>query len=282
MRFRQSGPIRRTAGAVADFFGEAGSLARFMRGAVSVVPFYGMMMATLVLCFGLQQSAPRAAMVAGARVNAAILRGGQWHRLVSPVFLHGGGIHLASNLFSLFRVGPLVESAFGAGRAALLYLLSGVGGNVAGLYFGSAKGMSVGASGAVFGLMGATGGYVMRNKSVLGSYGDMLLRNVLQILALNLFIGTRRGSGIDNLAHVGGFVTGAIFGVLLAPDAGGSTRRPRGRFDNDDDAYTRVQGDGTLIPPWGVRALLAATVVAYAAGLREATRIAIAFQRIYK
>ena len=281
LRFRQSGPIRKTVGAAMDFFGEAGALARFLRGAVSVFPFYGMMMVALLVAFGLQQSAPRAAMVAGARVNAAILRGGQWHRLVSPVFLHGGGMHLASNLFSLFRVGPLVEASYGAGRAALLYLLSGIGGNVAGLYFGAAQGMSVGASGAVFGLMGATGGYVLRNKVALGRYGDMLLRNVLQILALNLYIGTRRGSGIDNLAHLGGFVTGSVFGVLLAPDVGRSTRRPRGRYDYNDGADARDDGDGTLLPAWAVRALLAATTVAYVAGLREATTIAIAVHRFY-
>ena len=147
LRIRQSGPVRKTFGAVADLFGQAGALAVFLRGAVSIVPFYGMMMAMLCFAFALQQSAPRAAMLAGARVNSAI-QNGQWHRLVSPVFLHGGGMHLASNLFSLYRVGPLVEAALGPARAALLYLLSGIGGNLAGLWFGASRGMSIGASGA--------------------------------------------------------------------------------------------------------------------------------------
>ena len=122
------------------------------------------------------------------------------------------------------------------------------------------------------------GGYVLRNKRALGRYGDALLTNAFQILALNLFIGMR-SRGIDNLAHVGGFVTGAVFGVLLSPDAGRGVRRPRGRYDYDEpDAPS---GDGTFIPAWGVRALLAATVVAYVAGLREAGRIALAVKRVY-
>ena len=276
LRFRQSGPVRYVTSGVASIFGEAGALARFMGGAVSVVPFYGMMMVLLLLAFGLQSSAPRAAMVAGARMNGAILRGGQYHRLISACFLHGGGMHLASNMFSLYRVGPLVEAAFGAGRAALLYLLSGIGGNLAGLYWGPIRGMSVGASGAVFGMIGATGGYVVRNKRALGGYGDALLRNAVQILALNLFIGTRRGSGVDNLAHVGGFITGAVLGVLFSPAV---ESRGRGRWD--DDAPAPREGDGSFVPAWAVRALLAATVVAYAAGLREAGRIAQAVQRVY-
>ena len=66
-------------------------------------------------------------------------------------------------------------------------------------------------------MIGATVGYVVRNKAPLGRYGDSLLTNALQILMLNLFIGTRRGSGVDNLAHVGGFVCGAVGGLLFAP-----------------------------------------------------------------
>ena len=97
------------------------------------------------------------------------------------------------------------------------------------------------------------------------------------MLLLNLFIGTRRGSGIDNLAHVGGFVTGAILGLLLAPRAGGA---PRGRWDGHDGA-TDGPGDGAILPPAVVRAALAATVVGYGLGLRTATRIALAVSRVY-
>lgn len=270
LRIRTSGPVRKSFGAVGSLLNSIDNFVRFILGAMQSIPFHWTMMITLLLCYGLQSSSPKAAMVAGARVNRAIV-GGQWHRLVSPVFLHGGFAHLLSNLFSLWRVGPLVEAAFGMPRTALLYLLSGLGGNLAGLWFGQARGMSIGASGAVFGLFGATGGYVLRNKRALGTYGDMLLKNAGFVLMLNLYFGSRRGSGIDNLAHVGGFVTGGVLAILLAP----KVSYGYGRYDAADDA------NGGLLPPWAVRALLAATAVLYAAGLREAVRLALSFVKVY-
>lgn len=245
--------------------------------AVRAIPFHKGVMVLSLLAFGAQKSSPRAAMIAGARINSAIL-GGQWHRLVSPVFLHGGAMHLFSNLFSLWRVGPLVEAAYGPARTAVLYLLSGVGGNLAGLWFSSnPRGMSIGASGAVFGMMGAVVGYVGRNSRALGSYGTMLLQNVGTTLLLNLYIGTRRGSGIDNLAHAGGFVAGALLGVLLAPEVG----RGRAVTDRSLGVPADADADGAMLPPWAVRGLLAATVTVYAVGLREAAKIATVFTRIY-
>lgn len=277
LRVRQSGPVRYTVGALGDFVSEAGAFGRFLRGLSVAVPVSRAMMLLILAAFGVQNYAPRAAMLAGARMNAAIINGGQWHRLVSPVFLHGGGMHLASNLFSLYRVGPLVDAAFGSSRTLLLYLLSGVGGNLAGLYFGAARGMSIGASGAVFGMIGATGGYVLRNQRALGSYGDMLLKNAFFMLMLNIFIGTR-SRGIDNLAHVGGFVSGLLLGVLLAPKAAGGGR---GRYDGYGDAAVEYEGDGAILPPWATRGLLAATSVAYLVGLKEALRIAQSVVRVY-
>ena len=126
-------------------------------------------------------------------------------------------MHLLSNSFSLWRVGPLVENVYGGSRTLLIYLLADIGGNhLAGLYmyWGSLGGLSVGASGAVFGLFGAVAAYVLRNKRELGSSGDFKLTQVGQVLFINLLIGTRRGSGIDNLGHVSGAVAGLVFGWL--------------------------------------------------------------------
>ena len=122
---------------------------------------------------------------------------------------------ILSNSFSLWRVGPLVENVYGGSRTLLIYLLADIGGNhLAGLYWGSLGGLSVGASGAVFGLFGAVAAYVLRNKRELGSSGDFMLTQVGQVLFINLLIGTRRGSGIDNLGHVSGAVAGLVFGWL--------------------------------------------------------------------
>lgn len=264
LRLRTSGPVRY----VTDFFdrlvgGVSGS-GRAAGRAAGALPVHGAAALLTAFAYAAQSYAPRAAMAGGARVNA-LIDSGQWHRLVSPVLLHGSFMHLLSNLFSLWRIGPLVQTSFGPARMWLLYLSSGITGNLAGLAWGPARGMSVGASGAVFGMIGATGGYVLRNRRALGSYGDALLSNAGQILLLNLFIGTRRGSGVDNLAHVGGFACGALVGLLVAPEAG----RREG------------EGDGALLPPWCVRGLLAAMVVLYLAGLGQATRIALTLMRVY-
>ena len=128
-------------------------------------------------------------------------------------------------------------------------------------------------------MIGATGGYVLRNRDALGSYGDMLLQNAVQILMLNLFIGMR-STGIDNLAHIGGFVSGLVLGVLFAPRAA-SPRRASPRYDYDDGLDGRIFGDGAIVPPWLTRGLLAATVVGYALGLQEATGIAMRVVRVY-
>jgi membrane associated rhomboid family serine protease len=276
LRVRQSRIVRKGMGGISDVFAELRAIGRFLCALPAAVQFHRAMLVVLVACFGMQSWAPRAAMLAGARVNSAVLDC-QWHRLLSPVFLHGGWMHLLSNAFSLWRMGPLVEASYGTARTALLYLLAGLGGNLAGLAFGAGRGMSVGASGAVFGMIGATGGYVLRNRRALGSYGDALLTNCGQILLLNLFIGTRPGSGIDNIAHLGGVATGLLAGVLVAPAvrSGG-----RGRWERDWEE-NETRGDGAILPQWCVRGLLGATLAAYAIGLREATRIALAVTRVY-
>ena len=263
LRVTQSGPVRRLlAGAVDARDGLFGMLG-FYRFALDAVPVNRALLVLTLLAFGVQQYVGQAATLAGARFNVAIDRGGQWHRLVTPIFLHGGWLHLLSNCFSLFRIGPLVEGAYGAARCLLLYLLAGIGGNVAGLIWGSARGMSVGASGAVLGLMGATAAFVVRNKRALGGGGDALLSQVVQILFINLLIGTRAGSGVDNLGHVGGAATGFVLGLAVAPAVG-----RRSGAGGDDG------GDGSLVPAPVTQALLLATLLVVGVALRDGARLA--------
>ncbi|KAL3904622.1 MAG: hypothetical protein SGPRY_011216 [Prymnesium sp.] len=160
-----------------------------------------------------------------------------------------------SNLYSLWRVGPLVEGLYGGSKTLLIYLLAGVGGNLAGLQWGALRSLSVGASGAVLGLMGAVAAYVMSNRQQLGRSGDALLTQVGQLLLLNLFIGLSPRSGIDNLGHFGGAATGFILGWLLSP------RASRDRYSSGDDG---------IIPFSVTRVMLAATLVATALSLRAA------------
>ena len=92
--------------------------------------------------------------------------------------------------------------------------------------------MSVGASGAVFGLMGGLAGHALRTYGVAGA--SQTLSSVSRILLLNLFIGSRRGSGIDNLGHVGGFLAGGALGVLLARGSPGDRSASRGPVWRDE------------------------------------------------
>ncbi len=144
----------------------------------------------------------------------ALVAGGEWWRLLSSMFLHSGFVHLAVNMMSLYFLGSFVEEAFGRGRFLALYLLSGISGGLAYLYFGAFNAAAVGASGAIFGLLGGVLGYSLRRGTF--SWQNPLIRQLLILLALNLYIGFSIRN-ISNTAHLGGLAGGLVFGWLVAP-----------------------------------------------------------------
>jgi rhomboid protease GluP len=149
----------------------------------------------------------------GALVPALVAQGEVW-RLVSSMFLHSGFAHLALNMLSLYFLGSFIEEAFGRGRFLALYLLSGLSGGLAYLYFGAFNGVAVGASGAIFGLLGGVLGYSLRRGTF--SWRNPLIRQLLILLALNLYLGFSIAN-ISNTAHIGGLLGGIAFGWLVAP-----------------------------------------------------------------
>jgi rhomboid protease GluP len=149
----------------------------------------------------------------GALIPALVAKGEAW-RLVSSVFLHSGIVHLGFNMLSLYFLGSFVEEAFGRGRFLALYLLSGVSGGLAYLYFGGFNAPAVGASGAIFGLLGGVLGYAVRRGTF--SWQNPLIRQLLILLALNLYLGFSIPN-ISNTAHLGGLAGGFAFGWLVAP-----------------------------------------------------------------
>lgn len=149
----------------------------------------------------------------GAKFGPGILDG-EWWRLIVPVFLHVGFFHLLANTFGLIIFGGTVEATFGPVSYAGIYLLSGVLGNVASFWAGPALG--AGASGAVFGITGAFGMYLLLNRRMLGQFGRQSLTSIGVILAINLAFGFVV-AGIDNAAHLGGLVAGTLAGLALAP-----------------------------------------------------------------
>ena len=149
----------------------------------------------------------------GALIPALVAEGEAW-RLISSVFLHSGVAHLSFNMLSLYFLGSFVEEAFGRSRFLALYVLSGVSGGLAYLYFGGFNAPAVGASGAIFGLLGGVLGYALRRGTF--SWQNPLIRQLLILLALNLYLGFSIPN-ISNTAHLGGLAGGFAFGWLVAP-----------------------------------------------------------------
>jgi len=141
---------------------------------------------------------------------------GQWWRLGSAMFLHFGVLHLAMNMWALWDGGRLVERLYGHGRFAFIYLGSGVAGNLLSLVVQGERAVSGGASGAVFGVYGALLVCLARERSRVDPFefrwlfGGVTVFSVAT-LALGFVI-----PGIDNAAHIGGLLAGALLGIALA------------------------------------------------------------------
>jgi rhomboid protease GluP len=148
----------------------------------------------------------------GAKVNAAIAAGQIW-RLVTPLLLHAGLLHLFVNMYSLVAIGPAVERLFGSRRMLAVYILAGVVGVEFSLAFSPYA--SVGASGAIFGLLGALAAFLYIHRRTLGPSGQITLRRIIFVALLNLGLGL--APGIDNWGHLGGLLSGVAMGGYLGP-----------------------------------------------------------------
>lgn len=177
----------------------------------SQVRFTYILIAINVIVFILDYLSGSTLTLLGMKDNGAILAGQYW-RLITPVFLHGGILHLAFNNYFLYVMGPRVEKAFGFWRFVAIYFLSSVVGVIASFLLSPRP--SIGASGALFGLMGALIPYLLKNKKVLRN-SSQILKAVLQTVGINLLIGL--SPGIDNWAHLGGLLSGAALAALIAP-----------------------------------------------------------------
>jgi rhomboid protease GluP len=144
----------------------------------------------------------------GAKVNTLIQAGEVW-RLLTSTFIHIGIIHLVFNLYALWVLGPLTEQSFGHRKYLLIYILSGLGGSLASFLFSPL--LSAGASGAIFGLLGALLYYSFKRpylwKSGLGL-------NLVIVILVNFGFGLSQ-PGIDNYAHLGGLLTGTLTSVYI-------------------------------------------------------------------
>jgi rhomboid protease GluP len=148
----------------------------------------------------------------GARINDLIRAGELW-RLMTPILLHASVPHILFNMYALVIFGVGLERQFGHARFLLLYLLGGFAGNV--LSFLLSNGYSVGASTAIFGLVGAEGIFLLQNRALFGRQFGRAIGNVIFVVAVNLMLGLT--PGIDNWGHVGGLLGGLVFTWFAGP-----------------------------------------------------------------
>lgn len=135
---------------------------------------------------------------------------GEWWRIFTSAFMHFDETHLLFNMVALYMVGTFVESIYGSARMAVIYLLAAFGGGVAVTYFSPTE-LTLGASGAIFGLFGALAVAGLR----LGPRGRDVMRQATGIIVINLVIGLLPGSNISMTDHVGGLIAGTLCGLVL-------------------------------------------------------------------
>ncbi len=145
----------------------------------------------------------------GANLDTLVRQGEVW-RLITCAFLHIGIIHLFVNMYSLFIIGSQVETFMGKWKFLAVYLISALSGSLLSIVM-HANVVSAGASGALFGLMGALLYFGYHYRLYLN---DVLRRQIIPVILINLFIGFSI-SGIDNAAHIGGLIGGYLVAMAL-------------------------------------------------------------------
>lgn len=149
----------------------------------------------------------------GAKRTDLILQGELW-RLVTPIFLHIGVLHLLFNSYAIYIIGPQIECFFGPYRFLSIYMLSGIYGVL--LSFALSPAPSAGASGAIFGLIGTQAVFFYRYRNAFGERGRRQFYSTLMIIAFNIVL-TFSAARIDVWGHIGGLVSGALLGWGLVP-----------------------------------------------------------------
>ncbi len=150
----------------------------------------------------------------GAKENALILQGQYW-RFITPIFLHVNALHIGLNMLNLLALGVFLERIMGHLRYLLVYSITGIISIIASFYFMPQE-LSVGASGAIFGLVGAYSIFVLTHRRAFPRGGLTTIAWLIFIIGLNLSIGLFVPN-VDNYAHLGGLVSGCLLGWWFMP-----------------------------------------------------------------
>ncbi|PIA28467.1 hypothetical protein AQUCO_06900026v1 [Aquilegia coerulea] len=189
------------------------------------------LIAVNVLVFAAQIATHGKLMLWGAKINSLIDRGQLW-RFTTSSFLHANVGHLMVNCYSLNSIGPTMENISGPRRFLAVYFTSAIASCAASYRF--CQSPAVGASGAIFGLVGSFAVFVLRHRSLIGG-GKEDLQQIARVIALNMAIGLL-SKGIDNWGHLGGFLGGAAISWFLGPAWSYESRSADGRLIYTDRA----------------------------------------------
>lgn len=181
----------------------------------------------LLMMFAGGPAQPETLRAFGAKDNELILAGEYW-RLITPIFIHINIIHIGLNSYALLGLGPAVEKFYGSARFLFIYLCSGIVGVAASFFWSLMSGrigLSAGASGAIFGLFGALAVFALKyRKELPEKFRRSFGTSIFITIVINLWIGYALPI-VDNAAHIGGMVAGALITLFLSYQAA----RPRGR-----------------------------------------------------
>ena len=192
----------------------------FARGRGSVLPYvtYGIMAVTIAVSLTAMLSSDGTNLYDLLALDKRAVANGELWRLWTVTLLHDPSnlLHLLFNMYALYLSGPIVEKIYGSTAMLIFYLVCALGGSLGSFAFGSA-GSSVGASGAIFGLFGILLVATRAHHPVLDRTSRNFVAQLGTLLLINVVFGLAAAGYIDNFAHVGGFVTGALLGIAVVP-----------------------------------------------------------------
>jgi membrane associated rhomboid family serine protease len=254
----EKGEIAARLGWLAKETGDAGAARRYFarsRGGGPALPLsYIVLGVTVIISFYAMSSGGREVLL-GLELDKFELARGELYRLLSPVLVHAGVLHLAFNMYALYLIGPLVEGIWGTRWFAGFYVLTAAAASAASFVFTPAN--SLGASGAVFGLIGVLLAGTRIHNPVLDQRARQIVPQLGTIVIINLVLGFSV-QGIDNAAHLGGLAAGLWLGLLVPP----------GRARNLRNFWQGAQAGGGRVPPMLTATIGVLSIVALiAAGL---------------
>lgn len=144
--------------------------------------------------------------------NIGVIKLNQFYRLFTGMFLHANIIHLATNMYALYVIGHQLEGFLGRAKYITVYVVSGLMGSFLSVALQSGNFAAVGASGAIFGLLGALLYFGYHYRVYLG---EVLKKQIIPLIVINLLIGFAFSASIDNFAHIGGLIGGVLVTMAL-------------------------------------------------------------------